>query len=398
MSEEAYEEREEPTSDVDEVTPDLSIIPLTDVDTTRAGVRLSTHHEEKLSGEAKTKIVEILSSDKWSSELRDLASKELTPHVYSDEAITDFEKRLNFIQENVPVQLLKDPEIQLVSLLRVRSNYLEQMREQMGEDEWLKVLNDPKKSRDFRLASLASTLSHLSDEEYAELEARPAVTLKAEKRVEERLDELRDVLETTGIDEIAKPIVNDIILMEPSDSEKADGLFKRKPADVTLTIHPDKKAFLIPILMHEIGHAFMDKIAPIKKAQDIFDRYIIIAQLEPTENSIYANAKKLSKGKHDAEYQQESFAEDFKAFWMKPESLSERKLAIFDELCDLLYPDIDRDKVRKQIKSVLGNYYGVNVNDVLVFAKCKTSAQYAEYLDRKNSEDARKKKSSDFVT
>lgn len=343
-------------------------------------VRFDIYTEKRFTDDEKAQIRKVLSSDKWPKELCEFAVKALLPTKVTDKTLKDFEERLEFIKVRVPLEfLIGDSKFGFAKLLGKRVSFLSALADSLGKTEWENLLRDDEKCKQYaRAAFLGDPIYRLSDEMFEGFAKRDAVPVEAEVGAEDRLEELQDVLGQTGIEKIALPLANKIIFAKPNDPNTVRGHNHNFTGDVIVSTGVEKKPMLIPVLLHELGHAMEKRVSRDDRAREIFDRYIVLSQLEATKHSPYVDSFELTDGKASGYYVEESFAEDFRLYWLKPEALSSGKSAIFDEFCDRFLGGVDREKARAQIRSVLGNFYGRSVNDIFQMIDCYVPRKLAE--------------------
>lgn len=351
-------------------------------------IRFNIYTERKLSDDEKVQVRKVISSADCSRELQAFAAKELIPSKITPETLKDLEARLRFIHMHVPLDTLQpDPEFSLQRLLNSRLPYLLAMVELLEKKEWEEILQNEDKCKQYsRAAVLGRPLYRLSDEIFEDFAKRDAVPVEAQEGAEDRLEELKEVLAYTGIDQIALPLANKVTFGKPDNPNTFKGHNNNFTGDVMASTGVEKKPFLIPALLHELGHALEKRIAWDSRAMEIFDRYIVLSQIEDTKNSPYVDSFRLTDGRTNGHYTQESFAEDFRLYFLKPEELGARKIAIFDDFCDRFLPKVDREDVRNRIRSALGNFYGRSVNDIFAVIDCYNPRKMAEERERRNTE------------
>lgn len=352
-------------------------------------VRLDLYYEKKLTPEEKAQVKAVLSSDKWPKELQAFASKEMIPEKITSETLRNLEDHLEFIRTNVPLDVLKAYRgIALPKLLRQSLPFLSAMVELLGKEAWEEtLLNDEKCYQYSCAAHLGSPAYRLSDEIFEGFAKRDAVPVEAQEGAEDRLEELKEVLAHTGIDQIALPLANKITFGKPDNPNTMKGHNDNFTGDVMASTGVERKPLLIAALLHELGHALEKRVSRDSRAREVFDRYIVLSQIEDTKNSPYVDSFRLTNGRAGYQYIAESFAEDFRLYFLKPEELGARKIAIFDDFCDRFLPKVDRDDVRKRIRSALGNFYGRSVNDVFKIIDCYNPREMAEERGRRKADE-----------
>lgn len=363
------------------------------IEDARTKIKFGSYDEKRFSAEEKAKIIEILSDPKWPTELREFAVINFIPINIKEDTWSDLRKRLEFINEHIPLELLPLDRYGLSTyyLLNRQLSYLHAINDLLGVEGWREILGSGEQCKQFSYAcSSGSPIHRLSRETFAEYADRGSLPIEAEPGVEDRLDELRDVLNHSGIIDIATPLASRIEFTQPGEG-RASGSCDNWNGDIKVSTSEKAKKLLIPTLLHELGHALEHRLSWDNEAREIFDRYIVLSQTESIANSPYAESFKLSDGAYQGTFIAESFAEDFRLYWLKPEDLSSGRLAIIDEFCDKFLSHVDRDEVRGEIRSVLGNYYSANVNEVFQMINCGNAQKTAEArVERKAREEKEK--------
>jgi hypothetical protein len=355
-------------------------------------IRFTRYDETKFTPDEKKQLMDIYTDPVWPAELRAFAIQNFALVRVNDETLATLRIRLDFINEYIPLDLLKkqtkyEPISTKAGLLTKRLSYLQAINDILGEAGWQEILGDPEKTTRFNRAGLwGRPFKRLDPEAFAEFAKRETVPVGAEPGAEARIDEVIDVLNQTGIMAIAAKFANKIELFEPVNIDFFAGTCNNWTGDIKITTSEKENAMLIPLILHELGHAFEYKLSWQPEIEKIYDRYIVLLQIEPTKDSPYAASFISKDGAPQIQYFGESFAEDFRLYWLKPADLSPAKREIFDTFCDKLIPELDKEEIRKKIRSVLGNYYGVSVNDVFRKINCGNAEEMATRREKKNKE------------
>jgi len=314
-------------------------------------------------------LSEILTSEVWPEELINFAVNTLIPMRINEKTLSDFKQSLRLINENVQIENVDMNDYNVSRFLARRISFLKYLHSFLGQSTWNELLKDSQMCGYYaRIAYLGAPIYRLSDEVFDNFAARDSINI--ESKLEDRKNELEEVLRHTGLYDIALILANKIIFNKPKSNQSAHGNYNVRTADINVCTGKNKKELLIPILLHELGHALESRISRDDAAREIFDEYIVLSQFEKIKHSPYVESFELSSNKSNPDYIHESFAEDFRLYLLKPESLSVLKLDIFNRFFSKFLSNIDAEKIHKQIKSVLGNFYGVSVNDVFQTIDC----------------------------
>ncbi len=340
------------------------------------------HRVEKYSSDEQHSLVNLLEDPKWPEELRFFAYSSLIPNRFSSERMSrefeGLEAKMNFILAHVPLELLsanqESRNIRDRSIFTANIRFLQAIDSRLGEAGWRDILSDPQKEKQFHEACAWGNPSGLiSLDDYAHFEQRDSVSLEADEGLEDRLVELGDVLRVSGIDQIALPLVRSIKFATPSSPDSLFGKADDKTANIQVSSSDTTRHGLPVVLLHEIGHTLEFRIAQDERARELFDEYILLTQLERTEHSPYARSYQLEKNM--GMYVRESFAEDFRLYWIAPERLTPGKLEIFEQFCAEFLSNVDQTETRHKIRYTLGNYYSISVADVLDKTDCTTNEE-----------------------
>lgn len=315
---------------------------------------------------------EVLAAANISPELRSYAGKHILSH--GDVRPEELMERLEFLSENIPVEMLSESyagrdfgkKFKLQDFLRIRMPFLKALRRRLSESEWLEILNDQEKCKSFCAAAFSGRMILGANEKTFEgFAKRKELPISAEEGEEKKAVEVKDMLGASGIEQIAIPFVREVKMVKPVETHYRHGNYDHLTGEVTAAVS-GRGLFLLPdTILHETGHGVHYRMVRDKRGAELFDQYVVAAQLDETPFSEYAKSFEYSHGRASIAYIKEAFADDFRTYWMIPESLSESKRAVFDGACDRFLPGVDRDKVRKQIAAVLGNYYGKSVKEAV---------------------------------
>lgn len=307
----------------------------------------------------------------------------------------DFEKRIEFLSTILNKDLVDKIKFnyRAVILLSSRLEYIQKIKEFYGVNGFIEILLNKDLVNTFNELEDVFTkpVLYLSKEIFEIFEQRISVPVTADEGLENEFDELKDVLKTTGIDKLALGFVNKIHFNKPNSDDETINSANHETGNIEVSVSGRFRKQIIQVLLHEIGHMVEHKMSFEEENYEIFDTYLISTLQYGTESSNYANAYKLVDGKNiknknntkyqNLRYLKESFAEDFRLFFLKPELLRPEKVQVFKEICKRYYSDLDIEEIRKKIRLVLGNYYGLSVNESLKQTNCTTVLRYTKLID-----------------
>lgn len=213
--------------------------------------------------------------------------------------------------------------------------------------------------------SVAAPSYSLPVEAFVSFSSRKDLPVYADSGMEPRFQEFLYLVSASGLVDLAVRLTKFIVLIPPVE-DVCEIYGRSDPDHISVFAKESKKGALVPCILHELGHKLENAIACFAgDGMKLFHRYVALTQTEETADSIYADAWKELEGIQSFGYVHESFADDFRLYWLCPENLSVGKIAIFDELHDWFFAGLDRENLRVQIRSFLGDYYGMSVTDIL---------------------------------
>lgn len=330
---------------------------------------------------------EILAASDIAPEIKEFVRKQIVVRRGAEPA--EVRECIDFFNEHVPVDIFREISAGnefsnnqgRTSLLRYRLSFLKALRERTTEEQWQSLLANPAQCNYFYLAACgAAGIINSRTADFEDLIKRTELPVVAEDGEERRAAEVQDVLATTGIDKIAIGLVKEVQVQTPLDTNDAKGSYDGISGVLEVCLEGIAKPLLPKVLLHEIGHGLQYRMTRDPEGVALFDRYIVAMQLDAKPFSEYAESFSFTDGKGSIKYVEESFSEEFALYWMMPEKIPQNRRLIFDEICDRFLSVGDREKVRNQIMSVVGNYYGKPIREAL-----------QSFLDAKSIAERRKR-------
>ncbi len=356
-------------------------------------------------GVADEGLVQVLCNESWRSEVKVYALKRVYEFAryqikIKDSDIEAFRCRLSFINNSVPSSVLSiDANDPIHRFLYERLSFLTALHKSLPPDDWQALLQDPTIRASWKKIHDAAHLSikTLTEKDYEDLSHRSTVPIYAGEGAEPGVKPLRDVLDQTGFAKVVAPITKGIKVTKPNDATLGESGHSPHgtrvlPGEIHISVAREEYADLFPTLAHEAGHNLNWRLQHATRGQELFDRYAVSVALNPSKFSSYAYSHCLTNKKALANYTtfiQESFADEFMIYWLACEKIPGDRLAIFDEIHDAVFKNIDRDRLRKNISSVIGNYFGVSVASMILPTEARSARNYALSRSRRDSEAMR---------
>lgn len=328
--------------------------------------------------------------------------------------------RLDFIDASVPGDVLAAAKRDLKAasrlsrLLRTRDSLLRSVHAALGQSAWEEMLRAQPEQVD-TLAKLHTDAQIVAPAEglYESFAARDAVPVVIEAAGADRerdAEDLRETLRETGFEPIVRRVTAEVRILEPESENDSHGVYEGGSKAIGIWSTGDRRFMLPPVLFHESGHGLNWLIGTHERGQEWFDRYAASVVLRPESPSWYAESYRLEhamreetaavKGHTSRLFLMESFAEDFRNYWIDQDRVFPERRKILDEMCDALFPDVDRDEVRVKIRAYMKRKYGVNAAEKGIDptdcdrAEKKAGERHAAHLDgaRKRAEAAAARK------
>lgn len=327
----------------------------------------------------------------WPDELKEFAKRRMAGDT------KDLPARLDFVARHVPPDILaKDKKnFSIGRLLNGRVSFLDALRREMGQTVWEEALRDESDfARDAAALEISSDIRYgaFKDGHYEALRGRSETPLELgdespERRVE--AEDLREALRETGFDAIAKELVTRMVVMVPESPDDAHGVYENATGEAGVWATGDKRFMLPAVVFHEIGHALDKRVKNDPRGQEWKDRYAASAYLRPETTGWYADSYTKSEkgGRTSAKFLMESFAEDFRNYWIDQDAVPSERRLVIDEIMKAFFPGVDRDDVRVRIRIFLRAKYDVGPEQVKEPTDCGRSEAAAE----KRIEETRKR-------
>lgn len=327
------------------------------------------------------------------------AVKEFAKRRMAGEA-KDLPARLDFVTRHVPQDILaRDRQDYNVGrLLKGRMSFLGALRREMGQSAWEEALRDDSDfAHDMAGLEISSNVAFgtFRDGHYDALRTRDETPLKLGDDAPERhveAEDLRETLRETGFDEIAKELVTHLVVMVPEHPNDAHGVYENSTGEAGVWATGERRFMLPAVVFHEVGHALDKRIKNDPRGQEWKDRHAVSVNLRPETMGWYADsyAKSEKGGRTSARFLMESFAEDFRHYWIDQDALPPERRALLDEIMGALFPRVDRDDVRVRIRRFLRAKYDVGPEQVKEPTDCgRSDAAAANRIDeaRRRAED-----------
>ena len=223
--------------------------------------------------------------------------------------------------------------------------------------------------------------STLDADFFDSLEQRVAGELSAETGCEKQKEAVKRILRESGVGDIAKSLARGIQIISVPEGLKYGGGYNRNTGDIRLYADPRYLRRLLPVILHELGHGLEQKIALAKDVPELLNAYLGIVQAESTAHSPYAEAYGVRLGRQDKDYILESFAEDFRLFWLNPGSLSDAKRLILRELVASSLETIDVNAAQEQIAKFITENMGTSADQLVDELNDQTLSEALVKLD-----------------
>ena len=358
----------------------------------------SMHHYDatKIFNKADESLIKVLHED-WPLPLKKYALENLLnlDRRWMVDAPDQFKMKLNFIEQFVPRKIIDEGDTEVASILSGRVSFLQALQQHLSPRDIEQLFLDSEIKKYFYHLQMQSgvLVSKQSKEEYEYNQQRQATPVDFEDGMESKAKEITDVLAHSGLDEIAKLLVKKITAIHPELLHGYHGGYRS--GEIEAGVCEDSRKYLLPLVAHELGHALQDRLAHSVRGHEWYDRYAVLTFTGPTQYSSYAMSflhnNKVEQKEIDYNYLGESFAEDFKLFLLMPEKLQDKRRQIFNGICADIFPDIQLDELRKQLRETLGLYYSAKAKDVVDPTDCEHSKDMARDMDRRKSEGHRER-------
>lgn len=371
--------------------------------------KLPPHRQHDLLLRGNIDLIKALHGE-WRSEVKSYALENLIlPTVRYSETEEDtnaIRDRLKFINDLVPAEALLVTDRKLAflihRLLSGRISFLTALNQSLSVKDWNSLFCEADIIKSWINYKDGAVLSNktIEQEDYDLFTKRETIPIDAEEGAESCIGPLRDTIDATGFHKIVNALTKKIKVGRSNSliwgcSGKAPGGKDVLPGEIGLFLErgPDYD-LLLPVLIHETGHNLNWRLQHLFGGQEWFDRYAVSVGMNPSKYSSYAYSYCLTNKKELSDYTdyiQESFAEEFQFYWLKPEIIPVDRRRIFDEICDLLFGHIDREEMRKKILSVIGQYFGSRVDSIIFPMTLKKAQNFARRQDRIESENNRER-------
>lgn len=345
--------------------------------------------------EGNPNFLRVLGIGTWSDGAKALAIEEFVDRMNDADGVTllsELPERLDFWDANVPADLFgENMSFDARLLLTGSLLFLEAALETLGTEGFEAMLRDPDSARGFR--ALAEAIRKPDSDGFYKFEffarKQGGVFVDWDEGQESRARELADIAETTGLMPILRLVARSIRAVEPASGCDSSGYYDTRTGDIGAGATGRGRGSLPETLFHETGHGVQEWLGQTAVGWRRYLGYAVASAVEPQTHSSYAEGFRVRGQGLLEDYVSESFAEDFRLYFFAPERLSVRKRRAVDEIVRAHFPTIDPEDVRRKTRSVLGNFYGVSVEDVLRPTNCENARREARYAERVASEDAR---------
>lgn len=333
---------------------------------------------------ARTKAdVALIDAGSWSDATKAFAKRQL-----AGKKTGDLPERLDFIETYVPADVLAkgQADYTISRMMGARLSFLSSVREAMGQASWEEAMREvPNFGRDIADLAIAADVKFAKFKEgfYDGFGERAEVPIELEDDTPERRAEaadMRETLEETGFDAIAKAVASRMVVMTPLDQNDAHGVYDNQEATAGVWATGTKRFMLPPVLFHEVGHAFEKRVKSGANGQNWSDRYAASTYLRPETSSWYADSYIASEqgGRVSGKFLKETFAEDFRHYWIDQDHVAPERRVMLDGMMDELLPGLDRDEIRVRIRLFLRKKYDVGPEDVKEPTDCDRSKEAAD--------------------
>lgn len=344
---------------------------------------------------ADERLIDMVVGEEWSETVKVAALEEnafLNPSRHDQVGhLSMLRERFLFWETDVPRGVLeakRSPETS--RLLSRRVSYLRAMKDMLSPDQYETALTDRDTARHFaQYGDAVSPMYRLKRDTYAGFASRDALPIDADPGAEDRVEEVRDVLAAMGFEPVMRAVALRLQVVEPNRGWKASGGYDNTSGEIRVGANGPYRKQIPAILLHETGHGVQHLLEWDQEGESLMARYGVAAALEPQLHSNYAESYKLRKDGSTHTFVGESFAEDFRLYFLMPERLPERKRRVIDRIVRERFAQVDPDGVRARIRGVLGNFYGARVDEAVAPTDCEGTKGYARQADRIGAESAR---------
>ncbi|MBT3816872.1 MAG: hypothetical protein HOE80_03805 [Candidatus Magasanikbacteria bacterium] len=317
-----------------------------------------------------------------------LAAFELGFNYFDHFDVDVLNEFLDFLEHSVfPIILEFDISSEVKSLLSKRLSFLKTLHDTLSEEQWSGLLRDKESAEHISLYLDSSEKEMvISNENYEKLNKQETVLVSVENSESEELSkskqEIEDIIDVIGLDVLLSKVCLGLKVVYPDAGFNHSGGYLFLTNKIEIGAISGKHYDFLPTLLHEIGHGVKNLANSDREGSEKIEQYYVAIALEPKGLSSYAESFKLSEQDDMSTYIDESFAEDFLIYFCAPERLSVLRKKAMENIVENIYQHVDVEKIRKKIRSVLGNYYWKNIEDIMNDIICDTPQNIAEYRDR----------------
>lgn len=339
-------------------------------------------------------FLKALGGGPWSDGIKAVALVEYGHWEFGKSAwasVDELRTRLDFWAANVHGSVfLVEPSFEVRQLLTGDLRYLEAMRDMLTDEQWEAATSEPEAAAHFKKFEFpARASSRISAEEFTTFAERTELPVESDPGEERRAEELRDILTTSGLEPMMRAVSPTLRATGVAGGSVSNGSYDLSTGEIKAAADNEHRRSLPGILFHETGHGVQNLLATSEAGKGLNARFAVASALEPQTHSSYAESFRVrDKGNMDG-FVSESFAEDFRLFFFAPERLPPMKRETISRVVASRFPLVDAEDVRRRVRSVLGNFYGVSATDEIRSTSCENARLTARRTDRIDSEDAR---------
>ncbi|MBD3329937.1 hypothetical protein GF354_00230 [Candidatus Peregrinibacteria bacterium] len=327
------------------------------------------------------KLLDLLNEPKWKNSpiglyVRDFAVKYMRPRKINDESLSRIQNAMEFAYNNLSKDFFDtvlDSQLayqigSISLLLKSDPEFFTVLKDFVGRDALEELLQNPSDVQFLQnLYYAQNNISTINKKDVNAFKFRENANIRSEESLKDTADDFENEADQTGLTSLIKKLCSGVGLKRASSSIAQ---YTRTHNSTLYTeIFIDEEAGspkIIGMLLPELGYSFLRQLKNTEGASKQLYKYALLLQSEdvPKDND-YLKEIVTKQGQQSSLYFEESFIEDFRLYLLKPDSLSEEKLEVFDELFYTLLADIDVDNMRENLNKLITEKYKTTVDEAL---------------------------------
>ncbi len=352
---------------------------------------------------------ELIASGSWREAVKEYGRRVLVNPYIPPASLERIVTQLSAIDMVVPDDVLEASRgnKNLVRLLSgTRGSMLVRMAEAMGTTAWEEMLRGGSEAyAGMTQISQSTDLSCFRSPFLERLRVQESLEIDGSED-EGTSTDVRVFLDATGFLGVARHTATKIRIGPNRERSIGSGEYELPTGQLIVRSHPDYRRFVPGILMHEAGHGLHAVLAGFDRGQEWFERYAADVVLRPETASSYADSfiasdetiLSVTNGRLGVTFLQESFAEDFMHYWLDQDRVPSARRHIFDEIADTVFPSVDRENLRANIRQFMRQTYHVSPAEVIPPDSCEISQILANDRIKEARENAEKHSARPAVT